>query len=488
MKIPYHYFICGKQTPQCNDQNKMDQIVRKSQRYAMRGKKTKLINAVSELREEDYSREPELNDIYQRLLTARRQFAEIFEKNIKAVMQISSLDLTMQHQTEKILDISHKVAKAADTIFGTATGNSMFTGTSSSQHEELAHMITNIASETSEVNDKIQSCQNELTEIRSLSVKTIDISRKMQEDMDNLSDIIGRMNDVISGIESISLQTNLLALNASIEATRAGEAGRGFAVVADEIRALAGETQKLTGNMGSFVEEIESASRQSVKSASGTIHALESMTGKIGNVWELNDQTHKHVTKVSESVSSIAAVSEEISSSMTEMENQLHDSTDFMQNVSHDLKEATKPVVDIEKTLDETVKQMGVLSEDAFFHLERSEFVKHINNAITAHQAWLRNLKNMIRQRSIVPLQLDSTKCGFGHFYNAMTPNLPKVRQIWDGLEKKHERFHQFGGEAIEALKAGSYTEAESVYNQAELYSRELIADLEKIRRLEEEE
>ena len=82
MKIPYHYFICGKQTPQCNDQNKMDQIVRKSQRYAMRGKKTKLINAVSELREEDYSREPELNDIYQRLLTARRQFAEIFEKSL----------------------------------------------------------------------------------------------------------------------------------------------------------------------------------------------------------------------------------------------------------------------------------------------------------------------------------------------------------------------------------------------------------------------
>lgn len=55
-------------------------------------------------------------------------------------------------------------------------------------------------------------------------------------------------------------------------------------------------------------------------------------------------------------------------------------------------------------------------------------------------------------------------------------------------MKKKHERFHQFGGEAIEALKAGSYTEAESVYNQAELYSRELIADLEKIRRLEEED
>lgn len=304
--------------------------------------------------------------------------------------------------------------------------------------------------------------------------------------MDNLSEIISRMNDVISGIESISLQTNLLALNASIEATRAGEAGRGFAVVADEIRTLAGETQKLTGNMGSFVEEIEAASQQSVKSASGTIQALESMTGKIGNVWSLTDQTHRHVSKVNESVSSIAAVSEEISSSMTEMENQLQDSTDFMRNVSHDLKEATKPVVDIEKTLDDTVRQMGSMSEDAFFHLEKKEFAKHITNAITAHQAWLRNLKNMVKQRSIVPLQLDSSKCGFGHFYYAMTPNIPQVRQIWDGLGKKHERFHKFGGEAIQALKAGNYNDAESIYNQAEIYSRELIADLEKIRQLEE--
>lgn len=454
----------------------------------MRGKTTKLIQAVSELKEADYSREPELNHIYERLTKARQEFAEIFEKNIKAVMEISSLDLTMQHQTEKIMEISHNVAKATETIFGTATGNSMFSESHNNQHEELAHTITSIASETSEVNEKIESCQSDLTDIRDLSAQTIDISRKMQKDMDDLTGIIGHINEVITGIESISLQTNLLALNASIEATRAGEAGRGFAVVADEIRALAGETQKMTGNMGSFVEKIEAASRKSVKSASGTIQALEAMTEKIENVWILNNENHRHVTKVNDSISSIAAVSEEISSSMTEMENQLHDSTDFMQNVGRDLKKATKPVVDIEKTLDDTVKQMGAMSEDAFFHLKNSEFAKHINNAISAHQTWLRNLKNMVLQRSVVPLQLDSSKCGFGHFYYAMTPDTPAIRQIWDGLGKKHERFHKFGGEAIHALKQGNYSDAEAVYNQAEIYSRELISDLEKIQRIAEEQ
>lgn len=450
----------------------------------MKGKTTKLIKAVSELKAADYSKEPELNNIYDRLTKAREEFAQIFEKNIKAVMQISSLDLTMQHQTEKIMDISRNVSKAAETIFGTATGSSVFSGTQNNQHEELANTITNIASATAEVNEKIESCQSDLTDIRDLSSQTIEISRQMQRDMDNLSGIIGRINEVITGIESISLQTNLLALNASIEATRAGEAGRGFAVVADEIRSLAAETQKLTGNMGSFVEEIETASRKSVKSASGTIQALESMTDKIQNVWVLNSQNHQHVTKVNDSISSIAAVSEEISSSMTEMENQLHDSTDFMKNVSHDLKKAAEPVVDIEKTLDDSVKQMGRMSEDAFFHLEQEEFARHISNAISAHQTWLRNLKNMIKQRSIVPLQLDSSKCGFGHFYHAMTPGTPQIRSIWDGLGKKHERFHKFGAEAIQALKQDRFSDAEAVYNQAELYSRELIADLEKIRQI----
>ena len=76
------------------------------------GKKKKvLMQAVSKLKAADYSAEPELNGIYERLSSGRKQFAELFEKNINAVMQISSLDLTMQYQTDKILDISQQVIR-----------------------------------------------------------------------------------------------------------------------------------------------------------------------------------------------------------------------------------------------------------------------------------------------------------------------------------------------------------------------------------------
>ena len=450
---------------------------------AIGSKKKVLMKAVSELKEADYSKEPELYNIYQRLNNGRKAFADIFEKNIKAVMQISSLDLTMQYQTERIMDISENIIKATETIFGNAYENSL-NGKSNNQHEELTNTILQVSSETDEVYQKIQAGQNELTTIKELSGGAINQSREMQKDMDNLFEVIKRLSDVIAGIDSISLQTNLLALNAAAEAARAGEAGKGFAVVANEIRTLAEQTQKMTKDMGDFVDNMKKASQKSVRSAADTISTLDDMNDKIKNIWELNNASQKHVSKVNESISSIAAVSEEISSASTEMENQLKESADFMRQVGQNLKDAVQPVVDIEKTLDESVKKMGNMTKDALYHMENREFIKYMNTAISSHHTWLNNLKNMIKTHNITPLQLDSSKCGFGHFYYAMTPTIPEVVPIWNDLGDKHRKFHRYGAAVIKAINEQDYSKATMIYQEAEDYSKELIADMEKIVRL----
>lgn len=438
-------------------------------------RKTVLMKAVSQLKQADYSREPELGSIYDRLSDGRRQFAEIFDKNINAVMQISSLDLTMHYQTQKIVDISNKISKATETIFGATSGST------NNPQEELTNTIIQISGKTDEVYKKIEEGQNELTAIKDLSSQTISAAGEMQADMDELMDIINHISSILSGIDTISLQTNLLALNASVEAARAGEAGKGFAVVAGEIRELAEETQKLTKDMGAFVENMKHASKKSLQSSDSTIQSLNSMADRITNVWELNDHSQKDIAQINDSISSMASVSEEISSAMAEMENQLNDSTEFMHTVGRDLRQATEPVVNIEKTLDDSVKQMGHMSKDAFYRMENQEFIQYMNTAISSHQTWLGNLRKIVDSQSVMPLQLDSTKCGFGHFYYAVSPDIPGVLPIWETLGGKHQKFHTYGEGVINAVRSREYGRARQIYNEAANYSNELISDMQKI-------
>ncbi len=438
-------------------------------------RKTVLMKAVSQLKQEDYSREPELGGIYSRLSDGRKQFAEVLDKNINAVMQISSLDLTMQYQTQKIVDISNKIAKATETIFGTTSGST------NNPQEELTNTIIQISEKTDEVFKKIEGGQDELTAIKDFSTKTIEAAGEMQADMDELMGIINHISSILSGIDTISLQTNLLALNASVEAARAGEAGKGFAVVAGEIRELAEETQKLTKDMGTFVENMKHASKKSIQSSDSTIQSLNSMAGKITNVWELNDRSKKDIAQINDSISSMASVSEEISSAMAEMENQLNDSTEFMRTVGRDLKQATEPVVTIEKTLDDSLKKMGNMAKDAFYRIENREFIQYMTTAISSHQTWLENLRKIVDSQNVIPLQLDSSKCGFGHFYYAVTPDIPGVRPIWEDLGAKHQKFHTYGQTVIDAIRNREYGRARQTYNEAANYSSELIADMQKI-------
>ena len=457
-------------------------------------KKSDLVQKVAEMKQADYSGNPELDGIYKRLVKNREEFEAVYDKGLDAVMQISSLDLILSRSTDMLLKDAENAEHATSEILSAAEESSGVAEQVNSQHEDLTRTIVAAAEDTNEVYKKIETSQHELSEIRDLSVKTIDGSKEMQGDMDTLLEVINHMNEVISGINSISSQTNMLALNASIEAARAGEAGKGFAVVAEEIRKLAEETQKLTANMGEFVDRIKDASNKSSESVTSTITALESVTEKIESVWKINDENQQHVSRVNDSISSLAAVSEEISSSMNELETQasliknqcseLDKNMTELKGFSIYIKDATKPVEKIEKILSDSTKVMGKMTDDAFFRMEYLEFAKYMDKAISAHQTWLSNLKRMVDEQTIVPLQFDSTKCGFGHFYYSMTPKTPEIRAIWTQVESKHKKFHEYGSEVRKLIMNQDYSAAKQKYTEAANYSKELLADFEEMKKI----
>ena len=440
----------------------------------MGSKKEKLIQSVAAMEEADYSKEPKLGNIYRRLLRNRDEFSTVLNRNMDAVMKISSMELALEQYIENLTQLFTNMSSSSETIHQTAVETTKATSQVTERYEELTNTIIELSEESTDIYSKIDGGQKELTSIKELSENTIAMSQNMQKDMDELSNVITHINEVISGINSISRRTNMLALNASIEAARTGEAGKGF--------------------MGEFMERIRNASEKSTDSTRSTIEALGSMKDKIENVWQINEDNQQNVLKINDSITLLADTSEQISDTMMEMENaagdiqnqceKMKENAAGMNRVIATLQDATSPMTEIEATLDDSNRTMGAMTQDAFMSLKKQEYLGYIENAITAHEKWLENLKQMVESRSIAPLQLDASKCGFGHFYYAMPPYIPEIAELWKGLEEKHKNFHAYGVQVREALLEQDYETAEKVCAEAEEYSKDLLADLTQIKKV----
>lgn len=120
----------------------------------------------------------------------------------------------------------------------------------------------NAASQASDESDTGRKVVNTAVESINALAEGVQRSATMIHRVEEDSERIGTVLDVIRGIAE---QTNLLALNAAIEAARAGEQGRGFSVVADEVRTLAGRTQDSTQEIQQMIESLQARSKEAVQ-------------------------------------------------------------------------------------------------------------------------------------------------------------------------------------------------------------------------------
>lgn len=154
---------------------------------------------------------------------------------------------------------------------------------------------------------------------------TTDVVAQSMKDLHAVSDQIGKITNVITGIAD---QTNLLALNAAIEAARAGEHGKGFAVVADEVRKLAEQSANATKDINELISKVQAgveiaseAMQHSAKEVAEGVNlaaeagqALENIVHSINETIAMMNEIQESVRQSSEGIEQVAAGNEQITS------------------------------------------------------------------------------------------------------------------------------------------------------------------------------
>lgn len=247
---------------------------------------------------------------------------------------------------EKLRETSEQTASAVDEVSQTITDVASVTENQAretvhgdEQMKELSRIanelakdvevLDNVSTQTASLNQQNMAT---MTEVSTNWDSSQEQTERLVNEMQNLSDSIQNITQVIGVINEVARQTNLLALNASIEAESAGDSGKGFAVVAQEIRKLAVRSKESTNQIAGIIEEIKQKSdrlsdeveisrkvgkRQTqlidsaIKSTEAVYKNTEQLISTSERIKHGNDSLNEIETKVSESLDKISASTEE---------------------------------------------------------------------------------------------------------------------------------------------------------------------------------
>jgi methyl-accepting chemotaxis protein len=217
---------------------------------------------------------------------------------------------------------------------------------------ELSGSIDSIASSSAAANQAAQESFQSVNEGTATVHKSLASIDKLSSQVTSSAKAIQlieadseSISSVVSIITAITEQTNLLALNAAIEAARAGEQGRGFAVVADEVRTLAQRTQSSTAEIQGMINQLRSNTDLAVT-------AMKQCQEMANLSVEDTKQVESVFDKVSDSVSNIMAMNEQIATAAEEQN-----------SVTSGISQNTDTINDVANSTNEGAQQTAESSE-----------------------------------------------------------------------------------------------------------------------------
>lgn len=432
-----------------------------------------------------------ISDHFEELFSSQEKMSESAKKIIDIGSMISSFDTEMKHVSNMLIDFAEEMSEVSQSNLAiveetTASMNGV-------------NETTNVATETLNlVSDSSQAIMKsnieglgQMEEIATIKEDVVNNANIMSSKIDYLIEMLNKVTGIVKTVESIASQTNLLALNASIEAARAGEYGRGFSVVADEIRKLADSTTHNLDGMKSVMSNIHEAAKDGKSSMDRTIKETSKMSEKIDTV---KDTIQKNVHLLGSTVKDIETLNESMSginTSVNEINRAMEVSTvdaEKLNNMSEEIHknamqsaEQAEKVSQIDKDLSKIVKEMLANLKNSPNSLTNEEFIMYLEKAKKSHEVWVTNLKKAVDDMKVYPIQLDGSKCAFGHFYYSIDIENPKISNEWKEIDGIHLNLHNLGKKVMNSIKENNYEGANSYYNQAKNLSGDIFKHLNSI-------